>query len=122
MMFECQECYHKFSEREAKCLDWRNPAKKFICPNCDVALAKPESHILNRHAFGMDLTPKAGSITSGLIRGLLCLFLPLWLLIQYQNIYAIMLLVAGVIVFSIKTGVEFNKLESRPFKVKKYND
>jgi hypothetical protein len=39
-MFICNACNHSFDAKTAKCEDWRVEEKSFICPNCDVYLAK----------------------------------------------------------------------------------
>ena len=35
---KCGNCSHIFTAREAKCIDWQDPKKNFICPSCDKAL------------------------------------------------------------------------------------
>lgn len=38
--YQCGNCSHTFTHKEAKCDDWSNPAKSFICPSCETPLAK----------------------------------------------------------------------------------
>ncbi len=42
MQYECANCRNIFSDKQAKCENWMDPTKNFICPYCDVALLRTE--------------------------------------------------------------------------------
>ncbi len=42
MHYQCANCRNIFSDKQAKCENWMDPTKNFICPHCDVALIRIE--------------------------------------------------------------------------------
>ena len=46
--YACAACGHLFRHKESICEDWRDPAKKFLCPSCNAYLAVPEEGKVNR--------------------------------------------------------------------------
>ncbi len=43
MQYRCANCASIFSDKQAKCEDWTDPTKNFICPHCEVALMRTEA-------------------------------------------------------------------------------
>ena len=61
MATKCPECSHKFTRREALCVDWKDPEKSFGCPNCGTFFTKGVPYEAS--------TALAGGIAAG---GILC--------------------------------------------------
>lgn len=52
MNYQCGNCEHHFSEREALCDDWRVEEKAFICPACKSSLQRPDAFKNNWKTLG----------------------------------------------------------------------
>ena len=117
MRFECPECKCVFSDDEAICRDWRDPSNSFICPTCDVALSKPESHIQNRHASGLDLAPSLRNIVWGLVRIALLLVVPVMLLLKDQSMLTVVFSAVCFGAYIAFTWLASSKPAERPMKV-----
>lgn len=41
--YQCGQCGHEFTAKEALCEDWREVENSFICPSCGCHLVKPRA-------------------------------------------------------------------------------
>ena len=57
----CDECGHKFSNKDALCHDWQEPDKAFGCPNCHTFYVKEDGKLADYTRSGIStagiLTP-----------------------------------------------------------------
>jgi len=120
MRYECQECQHVFGEREVLCIDWRDPAKSFLCPHCETALRRPEHHEVQAHLHGMDVTPSSTRILYGVFFGVGLFLIPVGLVVMSPSS-----LTAGILIFGVLFGCFLSYFKSRdvserPMKVVRF--